>query len=178
MEYLWSLLELELAQSRVVLTLALVDHIISCILSPKLALRFFISSGERIGYPFATSPASFDIVQWWCHKSKIHTFLSILRALDRPYLYLSLAKVNVLVKGYGCAGMLDQVFNTILKTQDSPTWNLLIVCFMLSTREHKFDIVYKVHLEMERCGTSVVSYKSPIYGMCVVGRLQGADTLL
>lgn len=172
-------LELELAQSGLVLTHVLVDHIISCIPSPKLALQFFIWSGERIGYPSATSPASFDVVQWWCHKSNIHTFLSILRTLDRPYLYLSPAKVNVLVQGYGWAGMLDRAFNTLLKTQGFSNVKS-VNCFLHAViKEHKFDMVYKVHLEMERCGASpIVSYKSLIHGLCLAGRLQEADTLL
>ena len=53
-----SSLERELSTCGAILTHNIVDQVMGCIPSPRLALQFFIWSGEQIGFPHPSSPSS------------------------------------------------------------------------------------------------------------------------
>lgn len=173
-------LERELAASGITLTQNIVDQVIGCIASPKVALQFFIWAGEQIGFPPPISKATYDITQWYAHKSQTLSFLSILRNLRRPHYHLSPSKVNVLLQGYGWAGMLDRAYNILSDAQGFSN-AMLVNCFLFSIiKERRYDMVYNVYIEMKQCGTPLhVCYNSLIYGMSLAGgsQWQEADNL-
>eukprot|EP00250_Pteridium_aquilinum_P011507 c20113_g1_i2 orf=281-1399(-) len=173
-------LEDELANADVFLTHHIVDQVVACIPSAKLALQFFIWAGEGIGYPPPTSKATYDITQWYAHKSQLVSFLSILRCLENPNFHLSPSRVNVLLQGYGWAGMLDRAYGVMSRIQGFSN-DILVHCFLFSIMTHyRYDMVYDVYMELKKLHTPLdVCYNVLIQGMSLAGgeRWQDADLL-
>ncbi|KAI5081512.1 hypothetical protein GOP47_0004695 [Adiantum capillus-veneris] len=143
----------DLANSGIPLRPNIVDQVITCIPSPKLALQFFIWAGEQIGYPPLTSTTTYDIVQWYGHKSQLFRFLSVLKGLEDRCFGLSPSRVNVLLQGYGWAGMLDRSFGVMIRTQGFSN-DVLVKCLLYSImRQFRYDMVYDVYMEMKKQGT-------------------------
>jgi pentatricopeptide repeat protein len=144
-------LERELSASGAILTHNIVDQVMGCIPSPRLALQFFIWSGEQIGFPRPSSPSNYDILRWYARKSQTLVFLNILRSLGRPQLCLSPSKINVLIQGYGWAGMLDRSFKLLADCRGFGN-AFLVNCFLYSViKERRYDLVHDVYAEMKKC---------------------------
>lgn len=161
-------LENELAHASLFLRPYIVDQVIGCIPSARLALQFFIWAGEQIGYPDLTSQATFDIVQWYHKKAQLFPFLMVLKGLKGRHFHLSPSRINVLIQGYGWAGMLDRAFEVMLRT-NSFSNDMLVKCFFFAImRQYNYDMVYYVYMEMKKQGTCLdLCYNELIQGMAL-----------
>ncbi|MCO5603445.1 hypothetical protein L7F22_057595 [Adiantum nelumboides] len=160
--------EHDLAHEGIHLRPYIVDQVMACIPSAKLALQFFIWAGEQIGYPPLNSSATYDIVQWYGHKLQLLPFLKVLKGLNDSHFGLSPSRVNVLLQGYGWAGMLERAFSIMLCTQGFSN-DMLVKCFFHSImRQHRYDMVYDVYMEMKKQGTRLdLCYNELIQGMAL-----------
>ena len=172
-----SSLERELSTCGAILTHNIVDQVMGCIPSPRLALQFFIWSGEQIGFPHPSSPSNFDILRWYARKSQTLVFLNILRSLRRPQYCLSPSKINVLIQGYGWAGMLDRSYKVLVDSQGFRN-AFLVNCFLFSIiKEHRFDMVYDVYAEMKKWHVNPpsVCIEKLIYGLSRAGGVRNCN---
>ncbi|KAH7298757.1 hypothetical protein KP509_25G058000 [Ceratopteris richardii] len=146
-------LERDLANARIILNHNIVDQVIACIPSARLALQFFIWASEQVGCPPLTSTAACTVAQHYANKSQVYPFLKVLKGLNDPQFGLSLPRINVLLQGYGWASLLDRGFALMLRT-NSFFNDILVKCFLQSViTNRRYSMVYDVYMEMKKIGT-------------------------
>lgn len=172
-------LEQSLASSEIPLSDGMVVEVIKSLSEAKLALRFYVWMVQQ-QRDFSISSLAISVLsRRWCHEKLFNTFL---RTLHLHPSSMSPNSLQILLTGYGWAGMVDKAVETLLDMPSHgihPTSSHFVCVLNILEREKLFYSLPQVREGMRQAGIypDAATYRKLIWGLCVAGQKEEAFSL-